>query len=267
VNLSNEAAVPLPDSQRLLRPLLALQAVAGSLFGLALFLVPVQFAELAGFTGANVFMMRLAGAATLGYAVGAAVGLRAGLPALRILLAATATFNAGAVLAAVVAIARGEAEPIVFVILVAATVFTACCLYFLRRAADAEPGGRGELAGWFVALLVVSTIAAAAFGLGLLLFGASFGTTFGYSGTDDFVYRQAGAATLGYATIGVLELRSRRWPELRIPILMALTFNALSVLGAAIELATGGPVQASLILATATLVSVGMAVALRTEGR
>ena len=74
MNLSHEAAVPLPDSQRLLRPLLALQAVAGSLFGLALFLVPVQLAiELA--TGGPVQASQILATATL-VSVGMAVALR-----------------------------------------------------------------------------------------------------------------------------------------------------------------------------------------------
>jgi hypothetical protein len=100
-----------------------------------------------------------------------------------------------------------------------------------------------------------------------LILGGAFGHALGYSGNDDFVYRQAGAATLGAAAGGLLVLRSRRWASARIVAVMALTFNGLSVVAALLEIAGGGTPIAWLILAAATLVTVGMGAALLRGGR
>ena len=51
---------------------------------------------------------------------------------------------------------------------------------------------------------------------------------FGYAGTEVFLYRLAGAATLGYAVMGLFNVRSRNWTEVRLPVLMAIVFNGVS---------------------------------------
>ena len=63
-------------------------------------------------------------------------------------------------------------------------------------------------------------------------------------------------------------LRSRRWSAARLPALMAVTFNGLSVIAALIEIA-GGKAQpvAYLILAAAAFTTVGMTLALYRRGR
>ena len=106
------------------------------------------------------------------------------------------------------------------------------------------------------------------FGLGPLVAGGGFGQAIGFPGFDDFICRQAGAATIGACVGGLLALRSRRWREIRLAAIAALTFNAASVVAALVEVAGGSPQPAVyLILAAATLVTVGMALALQRAGR
>ena len=81
------------------------------------------------------------------------------------------------------------------------------------------------------------------------------------------VYRQAGAATLGAAIGGLLVLQSRRWSATRLPTLMAVTFNGLSVIAAIVEIIRGGPPISFLILGAAGLTTVGMGLALARKGR
>ena len=247
---------------------LILLIAAGAFFGLAPFVAPGLFASATGFQGTDVFMYRLAGAATFGYAVGLALGFRSGWTALRIPIASTLVFNAASIVACLVAIAGG-AQLVVFVILAASILFTAATAYFLSRPPreDRAPADDRSLATWVTGLFVIGVLAAAFFGLAPLIFGGAFGHALGYSGNDDFVYRQGGAATLGAAAGGLLVLRSRSWAAARLPAVMALTFNGLSVVAALLEIAGGGTPIAWLILAAAALVTVGMGAALMRGGR
>lgn len=258
------------DSNRIFRPLLWLLILAGGLFGLAAFIAPATFADLTGFAGTDLFTYRLAGAATFAYAVGLAAGTRASWVELRIPIASTLAFNAASIVACLVALNGGGAQPIVFVILLASAVFTAGTWQLVRVPPDAGKA-RAELerpiAGWLVALYVIGVAAAAVFGLGPLLLGGQFGVLVGASGDDAFVYRQAGAATLGAAVGGILVLRSRRWSATRLPTLMAVTFNGLSLIAAIVEIIRGGPPVAWLILAAAGVTTIGMGLALARKGR
>ena len=47
-------------------------------------------------------------------------------------------------------------------------------------------------------LFAIGTIASLVFGLGPLVAAGGFGVALGYPGLDDFIYRQAGAATFGW---------------------------------------------------------------------
>ena len=261
------------SSQRLFSWLLLLLIAAGAFFGLAPFLAPASFAGATGFTGQDTFMYRLAGAATFAYAVGLGAGFRAGWGALRIPIAATAIFNAASIGACAVAIAAGNPPPVVFVILAASVVFTAVTLYFLARpplaggGATASAAGSGYLAAWVVGLFAIGAVAAAFFGLAALVPAGAFGQAVGYSGADDFVYRQGGAATLGAAVGGFLVLRARSWEAARLPALMAVTFNGLSVVAAVLDIANGGQPIAWVILAAAAVVTAGMTMALMRAGR
>jgi hypothetical protein len=129
-------------------------------------------------------------------------------------------------------------------------------------------GGTPNVSQWIVALFAIGVLASLVFGLGPLILGGGFGRALGFPGFDDFIYRQAGAATTGACVGGILALRSREWQEIRLAAVAALTFNLASFLAAVVEITRGGaqPV-AYLILAAAGLVSIGMALALRRGGR
>ncbi|MEX2546596.1 MAG: hypothetical protein WD830_02260 [Chloroflexota bacterium] len=79
-----------------------------------------------------MLLYRLAGAATFGYGVGLAIGYRASWPALRVPIAATAVFNLGSIFACGLAIAKGNAQLVVYVILLASVLFSTSCIYYLR---------------------------------------------------------------------------------------------------------------------------------------
>jgi hypothetical protein len=259
------------NTDRLFRPLLALLVAAGAVFGLAPFLAPGTFASLTGFLGTDVFVYRLAGAATFGYAVGLAAGWRTSWTELRIPIAATLVFNAASILACLAAIVGGGAQPVVYLILLASVLFTAGTVALLRQPPLGATGERSDLdhpmATWLIALFVIGVAAAAVFGLGPLILGGGFGTILGATGNDAFVYRQAGAATFGAAVGGAMVLMSRRWSAARLPALSALTFNGLSVVAALLQIASGPTPVAYLILAAAGLTTVGMAAALMRRGR
>ena len=156
---------------------------------------------------------------------------------------------------------------------VGSILFTAATGYFLARPPVTSgvhaPSGSAssDMAAWVVALFAVGTVAATVFGLAALIPAGAFGSAVGYSGTDDFVYRQGGAATLGAAVGGALVLTSRLWESARIPALMAITFNALSAVAAALDIASGGPPIGGLILLAAVVVTIGMSAAVARGGR
>jgi hypothetical protein len=259
--------------ERLFRWLLLLLIVAGAFFGIAAFIAPTQFATATGFAGVDEFTYRIAGAATFGYAVGLTAGYRAGWSSLRIPIAATAVFNAASVAACVAAIMAGGAQPVVYAILLTSILFTVGTVYFLARPpvwSNGPSHGRsarsGELAPWVTGLFAIGAVAAAFFGLAALIGAGAFGRAVGASGADDFIYRQSGAAALGAAVGGVLVILSRRWDAARLPAIMAVVFNGLSVIAAALDMGSGRPVT-SVVFAAATVVTVGMLVALIRGGR
>lgn len=252
--------------------LLLLLIAAGAFFGLAPFLLPTQFASLTGFAGVDLLMYRLAGAATFGYGIGLAVGYRASWPALRVPIAATAVFNLASIFACGLAIANGNTQWVVYVILLASVLFSASCMYYLRRPPTDRPAHSSsddhKIASWVKALFAIGTLSALLFGFLALVPAGSFGHLAGYPGMDDFIYRQGGAATLGAGVGGAMVLLDQRWVTARIATLMALTFNGLSVIAVLLDIASGTaqPI-AYLILAAASLVTVGSALALYRRGR
>jgi hypothetical protein len=266
------AAMEGSTANRAFSVLLLLLVAAGAFFGLAPYLLPTQFASLTGFAGVDQLMYRLAGAATFGYGVGLTLGYRASWPALRVPIAATAVFNLSSIFACVLAIARGNAQWVVFVILAASILFSASCLYFYFRPPTDRPHEPAEneqpLANWVTGLFAIGTVSALFFGVMALVPAGSFGQLLGYPGLDDFIYRQGGAATLGAGVGGAMVLLDRRWVTARIAAVMALVFNGLSVVAVLLDVAAGTarPI-AYVILAAASLVTVGSAVALYRKGR
>jgi len=102
-------------------------------------------------------------------------------------------------------------------------------------------------------------VAAAVFGI-LPLFPGTFASLAGYTGADPFVWRQAGAATLGYAAMGVGELVTRRWAEMRLPAVMAAVFNGLAFVASVLELLTRGLTVLDALVAPASLLFTALSV-------
>ncbi|HEY5488754.1 MAG TPA: hypothetical protein VIK00_02865 [Candidatus Limnocylindrales bacterium] len=159
--------------------LLILLILAGAFFGLAPFLIPVQFAQFFGFVGVDLFVYRIAGAATFGYAVGLALGYRASWAELRVPIAATAVFNLGSLFACFLAIAGGNTQWVVYLILAASLVFSTSCLYYLARPPQDRPATNPALdrplATWVVGLFAIGALAALFFGIATLALGGSSG--------------------------------------------------------------------------------------------
>ena len=88
-------------------------------------------------------------------------------------------------------------------------------------------------------LLLLPAASALLFGLGPFVLGGSFGAALGASGNDSFLYRCAGAATLGYAVGLLLGLRQPGWSALRIPMTGTLAFNLAWVLACLLEIVSG----------------------------
>jgi hypothetical protein len=97
-----------------------------------------------------------------------------------------------------------------------------------------------ELEPAFRVVLVLATVAAALFGVGPLLLPRTLTELAGFAGTDLVIVRLAGAAALGYAVAGVFQILVNRWAEIRLQVIAAIVFNALSAVACAVYLAGGG---------------------------
>ncbi len=248
--------------------LLVVPLLGGLFFGLLPILAQRWFAQISQVSGDDPYVYRLAGAATFGYAIALFMAIRQGewLPARNVVIA-TLTFNLGSLFAIAVAIATGTATLIVYAILVASiliTAITSWLLYRHRGMARAE----GDVARWLVRLVVLLAVVATGLGALVLLLPQLFAQLFGFLGTDGFIYRQAGAATLGYGIMGVFQLRTHAWRLWRLPSVMALVFNGLSFVVTVLALAGG---ERSILLPVVALVSllatVGTFMALKRQGK
>jgi hypothetical protein len=252
------------------RWLLVIPLAGGAIFGLFPLLVPGPFATFTGFPGNDPFIYRLAGAATFGYAVALGLGIRQGTwAAVRSIVIAVLTFNLASLYACSFEIispnTNGGVRLVVYLILATSLIIVAITGTMLyRHGKDEKPAP--NIASWVVTFIVIATVLATAFGL-TPLFYPQINHLFGFKVTDLFLYRQAGAATLGYAVMGVFELRSRNWQEIRYPSVMAGVFNGLSFLAALLTIALGESLLLPAVVAIATLgVTVATIVVLRTKG-
>jgi hypothetical protein len=236
------------------RVLLVVPMLAGFIFGLAPLLIAVPFATFAGYVGNDPFFYRLAGAATLGYGVALAVGIKEGSwRAVRFMVIAVLVFNLASLYACLLEIIGGTTTGIVYLITAASIALVAITIWMLYEHRNAPyglpdiPGGRLSLA-----VMAIAVLAATVFGmLGTFL---PIVTThfFGYKGTEVSLYRLAGSATLGYAVMGVFNMRSRNWKDIRLPVLMAIVFNGVSFLAAVSAILQGDPLLMPIIVAVAT---------------
>ena len=240
----------------------------GSLaLGLPLYVFPRPFARIADLAGDDTFIYELGGAAMLGYAVALALGIRGGRwSPLRFVVLGTYAFPAIAFLAGFVAFASNQINGFVLVISLWGVIVAYALAQILVAHRGAVAGPR-DTASWVAVVLALATLSAAVFGLGPQLTGP-FASLMGYRGTDEYVYRLAGAACFGYAAMGIQELRSRHWEDMRLPNVMALVFNGLAFLAALFEIVAGrATLLAYLVALAAGFFSLAIALILVRRGR
>jgi hypothetical protein len=261
------------DTRRWLGPIVALLAIVPGAFGVLLFLAPEASARAFGLIGKDIFLYRLAGAASFGYLVSLAGAWRDGWPALRITVAGMAVFAIGSILAAAAALVTSEGAWIVGVILVVSVVFLGLEFLLLTNPPGGDRASTGvrDVADWVSYLFAFGAIAALGTGSLALLLGGVGGTLLaGYSGTDSIIYREAGAATLGAAYGAYLATKSRRWAEIGRGLWGALAFNGLSLVAAILEIARGNGglnLLSIAVLGVSLVVTIGVAVAVARGGR
>ena len=236
--------------------------------GLPLYVFPRPFARLADLAGEDLFIYELGGAAMLGYAVALGLGIRRGSwPPLRFVVLAAYVFAAIAFLAGFVALASNQINGTVMVVSLWAVLVAYALAQILVSHRGAVAGPR-NVAGWVAVVLVLATVSAAVFGLAPQ-FPAPFAALMGYKGTDEYIYRLAGAACFGYAAMGIQELRSLHWDDMRLPNVMALVFNGLAFVAALLEILAPGRATflAILVAIAAGFFTVGIAAILVRRGR
>jgi len=246
---------------------LALPLVGSLALGLPLYVFPRPLSGLADLSGDDIFIYELGGAAMIGYAVGLALGVRNGLwSPIRFAVLGTYLFVAIAFFAGFVAFASNQINGLVIIVSLWAvvTAWTMARILVAHRGAVAGPR---DIASWVVIVLALATLSAAVFGLAPQAAGP-FGSLVGYKGTDEYVYRLAGGACFGYAVMGIQELRSLHWDDMRLPNVMALVFNGLAFLASAFEILAGRATLLAVVVALAAgFFTLAIAVILVRRGR
>jgi hypothetical protein len=222
-------------------------------FGLFPLLLGGLFGAGLGFPGSDSFVYRLGGAATLGYAVALIMGLRQGDRApLRLVVIAILTFNLASIFACVVQLMAGDTNIMVYLILGTSIAISVITLWMLNRHAGGTQMAR-DVSTLYVRFLILGTVLSGAFGLLPLLIPVQGAQLLGFHGTDVFLIRQAGAASLGYAVMAYLGIRSSAWQEIRLPLIMALIFNGFSFIASVVALFSGEPVLITIVIGAASL--------------
>ena len=246
----DEAGTKLSSLERIL---LLLPAAGGLVFGLFPLLLGGSFGATFGAPGNDSFIYRLGGAATLGYAIALIMGLRQGdWTPLRLVVVATLTFNLASIYACVIQLMAGDTHILVYLILGTSIAITAITLWVLNRHSRGMKA-ESDVSAWYTRFLVLGTVLSGAFGLLPLLIPVQGAQLLGFHGTDVFLIRQAGAASLGYAVMAYLGIRSGAWLEIKLPLIMALIFNGFSFIASVIALFSGEPVLISLVIGAASL--------------
>ncbi|HZQ06605.1 MAG TPA: hypothetical protein VFD70_08500 [Anaerolineae bacterium] len=250
------------------KALLGIPLLGGVVFGLGPLLAQAQFAAIAGASGADAYVYHLAGAATFGYAIGLLFAILQNhwLPA-RMVVIATLVFNLGSLYAVAAAVINGGGTPIVYLICLTSLIIIGATVWMLNQHRGVTHG-TPDIAPWLVYLIAFLGFVAAAVGLTLIIAPVPIAQIFGYKGTDDFLYRQGGAATLGYGVMGYYMLRSRVWSEIRLASIMSFGFNAISLVAAVLEIASGGLLLLAGITGLVALIAtLGMGAALLRHGK
>jgi hypothetical protein len=183
------------------------------------------------------------------------MGIRQGEWApLRQVVIGTLTFNLASIFACVVQLLAGDTNIFVYLILGASILFIAITLSILNRHGQAGvERAEGSPSVWYVRFVTLGTVLSAAFGLLPLLIPVWGAQLLGFHGTDVFIIRQAGAASLGYAVMGLYGRRISTWSELRLGMVMALIFNGLSFIASVIGLISGEPLLITIVIGAASL--------------
>lgn len=263
--LSNEERTRLSNLERLL---LLLPTVGGLFFGVLPLLLGGAFGSVLGAPGNDSFVYRLAGAATLGYAVAHIMGLRQGDWApLRLVVIGTLTFNLASIYACLVQILIGTANLFVHLIFGTSIAITAITAWLMSRH-PREAQTEADVSVWYIRFLVLGAVLSGTFGLLPLLIPVIGATLTGFQGSDVFLIRQGGAASLGYAVMSIVGIRSGVWTEIRLPLIMALVFNGFSFIASVVALVSGEPVLMSLVIGAASLfVTIVGTIAYRRNGK
>ena len=235
------------------RILLLLPTAGGLIFGLGPLIFGGAFGAAFGLPGNDSFLYRLGGAATLGYAVALMMGLRQGEWApLRLVIAATLTFNLASMYACVTQLMAGDTNILVSLILGTSIAITGICLWLLgphMLRIKTEP----DVSAGYIRFITVGAVLSTVFGLGPLLFPVQPTQLLGFHATDVFLIRQAGAASLGYAVLAWLGIRSGAWLEIRLALRMALIFNGFSFVASVIAWFSSEPVWITTVIGAASL--------------
>jgi hypothetical protein len=250
------------------RILLLLPMAGGLVFGVFPLLLGGAFGAVLGAPGNDSFVYRLAGAATLGYAVALIMGLRQGdWSPLRLVLIGTLTFNLASIFACLVQIMAGNSNLTVYLIFGTSIAITAITAWILNRHTGGERPA-ADVSVWYIRFLVLGAVLSGAFGLLPLLIPVFGAKLLGFQGTDVFLIRQAGAASLGYAVMSLVGIRSGVWTEIRLPLIMALVFNGFSFIASVVALLSGEPTLISIVIGAASLfVTIVGTIAYRRRGQ
>ena len=263
--VANEERMQLSNLERIL---LLLPTAGGLVFGLFPLLLGGAFGSILGFPGNDSFVYRLAGAATLGYAVALILGLRQGEWApLRLVVISTLIFNLASIFACIVQLIAGDANLFVYLIFATSIAISGITLWLLNRH-PREAQTQADVSTWYIRFLVLGAVLSGAFGLLPLLIPVLGATLTGFQGTDVFLIRQGGAASLGYAMMSLVGIRSGAWKEIRLPLIMALVFNGFSFVSSVVALFSGEPALISVVIGAASLfVTIVGTIAYRRNGK
>jgi hypothetical protein len=265
--VSHEERMRLSNLERIL---LLLPMAGGLVFGLGPFLFGSAVGAAVGFPGNDAYLYRLAGAAAFGYAVALIMGIRQGEWApLRQVVIGTLTFNIASIFACLAQLMAGDTNIFVYLILVASILFIAITVSLLNRHGQAGVETvQDSPSVWYVRFVTLGTVLSAAFGLLPLLIPVFGAQLLGFHGTDVFIIRQAGAASLGYAVMGLYGRQTGAWNEVRLGLIMALIFNGFSFIASVIALFSGEPLLISIVIGAASLfVTIVGTIAYRRRGQ
>ena len=250
------------------RWLLVLPLAGGLLFGAGPLLLGGLFGKLYGYSGDDDYIYRLAGASAFGYVVPLAMAIAAPRwKAARLVVVGVLGFNGASILGCLIEIIGGGSQPVVYLVPITSVLLVAISAWLLRRHGSISQG-EPDTAPWLLWLLVFLTAGATATGLLALLAPGLAHSIFQYRATDTFLYRQLGAATVGYAVMGVGMIRSRRYEEIRLPLIMSVAFNGLALLVSVVAIATHQPGLLTIIVTpVGILATAGGVAALARRGR